>query len=71
MKVEELEKYGAGLEMPNEAVKEQSKIMFRALRKQFGFLGMLGIFKDTFFNQIKLKRDFPETRKKKQLLLVK
>ena len=64
MKVEELEKYGAGLEMPKEAVKEQSKIMFRAFRKQFGFLGMLGIFKDTFINQIKLKKDFPETRKK-------
>jgi hypothetical protein len=64
MKVEELEKFGAGLEMPKEAVKEQSKIMFRAFRKHFGFLGMLGIFKDTFINQIKLKKDFPETRKK-------
>ena len=28
MKVEELEKYSTGLEMPKEAVKEQSKIMF-------------------------------------------
>ena len=64
MKVEELEKYGAALEMPKEAVKEQSKIMFRALRKRFGFLGMLCIFKDTFINQIKLKKDFPEARKK-------
>jgi hypothetical protein len=64
MKVEELEKYGAALEMPKEAVKEQSKIMFRALRKKFGFLGMLGIFKDAFINQIKLKKDFPEARKK-------
>ena len=56
MKVEELEKYGAALEMPKEAVKEQSKIMFRALRKQFGFFGMLGIFKDTFFNQFKIEK---------------
>ena len=44
MKVEELEKYGAGLVMPKEAVKKQSKIMFRALRKRFGFWGMMGIF---------------------------
>ena len=36
MKVEELEKYGAALEMPKEAVKKQSKIMFQALREQFG-----------------------------------
>ena len=63
MKVEELEKYGAALEMPKEAVKEQSKIMFRALRKQFGFFGMLGIFKDTFLNQLKLKKENPETRR--------
>jgi hypothetical protein len=64
MRVEELEKYGAALEMPKEAVKEQSKIMFRALRKRFGFLGTLGIFKDTFINQIKLKKDNPETQRK-------
>ncbi|MGB5530992.1 MAG: L-2-amino-thiazoline-4-carboxylic acid hydrolase [Ignavibacteriaceae bacterium] len=64
MKVEELEKYGAALEMPKEAVKEQSKIMFRALRKQFGFFGMLGIFKDTFFIQLKLKKENHETRRK-------
>jgi len=64
MRVEELEKYGAALEMPKEAVKEQSKIMFRALRKQFGFFGMLGIFKDTFFNQLKLKKENPGTRRK-------
>jgi hypothetical protein len=64
MKVEELEKYGAALEMPKEAVKEQSKIMFRALRKQFGFFGMLSILKDTFFNQSKLKKENPVTLRK-------
>ncbi|MBT8378154.1 MAG: L-2-amino-thiazoline-4-carboxylic acid hydrolase [Ignavibacteria bacterium] len=64
MKVEELEKYGAALEMPKEAVKEQSKIMFRALRKQFGFFGMLSIFKDTFFNQSKLRKENPVTLRK-------
>jgi len=61
MKVEELERFGAKLEMPKEAVKEQSKIMFRALRKKFGFWGMLGILKDLYFIQRNLKRDNPET----------
>ena len=64
MKVEELEKFGAGLEMPKEAVKEQSIIMFRALLKQFGSLGMLGIFKDSFINQIKLRKENPDARRK-------
>ena len=64
MKVEELEKFGAKLEMPKEAVKGQTKIMFRALRKRFGIWGMIGIFKDTFKNQITLKKEYPETRRK-------
>ncbi|MFC1651221.1 L-2-amino-thiazoline-4-carboxylic acid hydrolase [Candidatus Latescibacterota bacterium] len=64
MKVEELDKYGAKLEMPKEAMKEQSKIMLRALRKEFGIIGMLGVFKDMYFNQRRLKKDYPETQKK-------
>lgn len=64
MRVEDLEKYGAKLEMPKEAVKEQTKIMFRALSKEFGFWGMLGVFKDTFFNHRLLKKDYPDTRKR-------
>ncbi len=64
MKVEKLEKYGARLEMPKEAVKEQDKIIFRALRKRFGIWGTIAIFKDTFTNQIKLKKEYPETRRK-------
>jgi len=64
MKVNELEKFGAQLEMPKEAVKKQSKIMLRALRKQFGILGMLSIFKDTWANQRRLRRDHPETHRK-------
>lgn len=64
MKVEDLEKYGAGLEMPKEAVKEQGKIMLRALRRKFGIVGMLGIFKDTWANERRLRRDHPETRRK-------
>jgi hypothetical protein len=64
MKVEELERFGAKLEMPKEAVRKQGKIMLRALRIRFGVLGMLGIFKDTWFNQRRLKRDHPETRRK-------
>jgi hypothetical protein len=64
MKVEELERFGAKLEMPKEAVRNQSKIMLRALRERFGILGMLGIFKDTWVNQGRLRRDHPETRRK-------
>ncbi len=64
MKVEELEKYGAKLEMPKDAMKEQSKIMLRALRRKFGIIGMLGVFKDLFFFQRKLRKDYPETLKK-------
>jgi hypothetical protein len=64
MKVQELERFGAKLEMPKEAVKKQTKIMFQALRKQFGFFGMAGVFKDAFFNQIKLRKAHPETRRK-------
>ena len=64
MKVEELEKYGAKLEMPKDAMKEQSKIMLRALRRKFGIVGMLGVFKDLYFFQRKLRKDYPETLKK-------
>ena len=63
MKVEELEKFGAKLEMPKEAVREQNKIMLRALKKEFGLLGMLGIFKDTFFNSARLRKQYPEVQK--------
>ena len=64
MKVEELEKYGAPLEMPKKAMKEQSKIMFKALKKKFGIVGMLGVFFDTFTMQRRLKKEHPETRRK-------
>ena len=64
MKVEGLEQFGAKLEMPKEAVKQQGKIMLRALRKRFGMVGMLGILKDTWANQRRLRRDYPETRQK-------
>ncbi|MFC1557066.1 L-2-amino-thiazoline-4-carboxylic acid hydrolase [candidate division KSB1 bacterium] len=64
MKVEELEKYGAKLEMPKEAVKEQTKIMLRALKNEFGILGMIGVFKDMLLFQRKLRKENPETRKK-------
>lgn len=61
MKVEELEKYGAALEMPKEAMKEQSKIMLHALKDRFGILGMLSIFCDTFRNVKKLRKNNPGT----------
>ena len=60
MKVEELEKYGAALEMPKEAVKQQSKIMLKAIKQKFGVFGMMGVFKDTFFYQTKLKKENPD-----------
>ena len=63
MKVEELERFGAKLEMPKEAVRKQGKIMLRALIR-FGSLGMLGILMDTWANQRRLRRDYPETRGK-------
>ena len=63
-RVEELEKFGAGLEMPKDAVNEQGKIMFKALREQFGFWGMIGVFLDMFFIERRLRKDNPETKKK-------
>lgn len=63
-KVEELEKYGAGLEMPKDAVKEQGKIMLKALRKQFGLWGMIRVFVDLFFIELRLRKNNPETKKK-------
>lgn len=62
-RVEDLENYGASLEMPKEAVKEQFKITLTALRQQFGYLGMLGVFLDTYMIQRKLRRDFPLVKK--------
>jgi 2-dehydropantoate 2-reductase len=63
-RVEELEKYGAGLEMPEDAVKEQGKIMLKALRKKFGFWGMLGVFVDMFFIEQRLRKNHLEAKKK-------
>ena len=63
-KVEELEKYGAGLEMPKDAVKEQGTIMLRAITNKFGFWGMLGVFVDMFFIERRLRRNHPEAKKK-------
>lgn len=59
--VEDLEKYGAALEMPKEMVKQQTKIMLQALRIKFGFWGMIGVFIDTFILRNRLRKDHPET----------
>ncbi len=64
MRVEDLESYGASLEMPREAVKTQFRILWTALRKQFGFWGALGVVLDTYSIQRRLRRDFPETRQR-------
>ncbi|NNE35448.1 MAG: hypothetical protein HKN13_09435 [Rhodothermales bacterium] len=45
-------------------MKAQIGITFKALRKEFGLLGMLGIFLDTYVIQRKLRREFPEARQK-------
>ena len=63
-RVEDLKNYGASLEMPKEAVKVQFTIMLKALRKQFGFRGMLALLRDTHFIQRRMRRDFPETRQR-------
>ncbi|NNL19082.1 MAG: L-2-amino-thiazoline-4-carboxylic acid hydrolase [Boseongicola sp.] len=63
-RVEDLEMYGASLEMPKEAVKAQFKITLKALRKKFGIWGMLGVFLDAYSVQRGLRRDFPETRRR-------
>lgn len=63
-RVEDLEKYGAALEMPKEAIKEQFRITLTALRQQFGYLGMLAVFLDTYLIQRRLRRDFPQARKR-------
>ena len=63
MKVEELERFGAQLQMPKEAVREQNKIMLRALKKEFGLFSMLGIIKETLFNNFKLRKQYPEAQK--------
>ena len=41
MKVEELEMYGKALEMPKEALRKQTKIVFNLLRKEFGLGGII------------------------------
>ena len=64
MRVEELRQFGASLEMPKEAVRQQGRIMLRALRNRFGVVGMLGIFMDTWLNQRRLRREYPEARRR-------
>lgn len=62
--VEDLEKYGAALEMPKEMVKQQTGIMLRALRTRFGFWGMIKVFIDTIILRNRLRKDHPATVKK-------
>jgi hypothetical protein len=64
MKVEELDRYGGTFEMSKETVRKQGWIMLKVLRKRFGIIGMLGIFRDMFFITKKLKKDHPEVRRR-------
>ncbi|MBT8081132.1 MAG: L-2-amino-thiazoline-4-carboxylic acid hydrolase [Gammaproteobacteria bacterium] len=63
-RVEDLENYGASLEMPKGAVKAQFRIMLKALRKKFGLWRMPGVFLDAYLIQRRLRGDFPETRRR-------
>jgi len=64
MKVEELSMYGKGLDMPKEAVKKQMKIVFRQLKKEFGLLGMLGLFIGIRKHAKRIKEQYPEAVEK-------
>ncbi len=59
--VEELEKYGAPLEMPKAVLKEQQQIMLKALKDKFGIWGMVRIFLDTFLIEKRLRKENPTT----------
>lgn len=64
MKVEELKMYGKALEMPKEAVKKQTKIVFRLLRKEFGVFGMLKLLIGIRKHSKRIKKQFPDAVKK-------
>jgi len=64
MKVEELAMYGKALEMPKEGVKNQMKIMFKLLRKEFGIAGLIGIIPGVIRHSKRIRRDYPEAMEK-------
>ena len=64
MKVEELEMYGKALEMPKEAMKQQTKIVFRLLRKEFGVFGIPGLLLRMIKHSRRITKQYPEALKK-------
>lgn len=64
MKVEELEMYGKGLEMPKEATKKQLKIVFRMLKTEFGVFGMFGLFFCINKHAKRIKKQYPDAVEK-------
>lgn len=62
-KVEDLQNYGASLEMPKGAIKEQFKITLSVIYKKFGVLETFCILFDIYRNQRALKRKYPLVRK--------
>jgi len=64
MKVEELKMYGKGLDMPKEAVKQQMKIVFRLLKKEFGIFGIIGLVFRISKHAKRIKKQYPEAVKK-------
>lgn len=64
MKVEELEMYGKALEMPKEALRKQTKIIFNLLRKEFGLGGLIGITLGIRKHTKRIKKEYPEAMAK-------
>ena len=60
MKVEELEMYGKALEMPKEAIRKQTKIVFSLLRKEFGIGGLIGVALGIRKHTKRIKKNYPE-----------
>ena len=60
MKVEELSQYGKALEMPEEAMKKQEKVIFSMLRKEFGIFGVMFLMKQVRKHSKRIKQEFPE-----------
>ena len=60
MKVEELSQFGKTLSgLPKEALKKQRKIVLRAIRTKYGWLGTLPFFLRIVSGQKKLKKHYP------------
>lgn len=65
MKVEQLSQYGKTLSgLPKAAMKKQRSIVLRAIRKEFGWLGLLPFFLKLSMEQKALRNAYPEAYRK-------